>query len=83
MSQVKATGKDWAASFAGTLFVMAAFTPMAALWVMLAAGITHQYWPVVPPFGYWETYVLLLGVNVLGAAVKVGIKVTPTGSKSS
>ena len=41
---------------------------------MIALGILHHRWPIIPAFGYWETYVLYAALNVIGQSVKTGIK---------
>lgn len=49
--------------------------------VMLALGILHHRWEQVPAFGYWETYVIMVAINVVGSSVKTGIKLAPTTEK--
>lgn len=41
---------------------------------MIALGILHHHWPVIPALGYWETYVLYVALNMAGQAIKTGIK---------
>jgi hypothetical protein len=46
---------------------------MTLIWVwpvMLALGILHHQWAVVPAFGYWPTYALALGLGYLVKALK-------------
>lgn len=43
---------------------------LSALWIMLALGVAHSEWPVIPAFGYWPTYVLLAGATSLIGALK-------------
>lgn len=42
--------------------VMLAFNLHFSLWIMLALGVLHSYWPVIPAFGYWETYLVVTGI---------------------
>jgi len=53
------------------LFLMLAsvFNVLTAWFVMLAAGVAHGYWPQIPAFGYFATYLLILGVTALVGAV--------------
>lgn len=63
-----------------TLIVMITallITAPTTWFVMLALGILHHRWEQVPAFGYWETYVLMTAINVVGSAVKTGIKLAP------
>jgi hypothetical protein len=46
----------------------------SAWFIMLALGILHHRWASVPPLGYWETYVLFAALNLIGSAVKTGIR---------
>lgn len=63
-----------------TLIVMITallITAPTTWFVMLALGILHHRWEQIPAFGYWETYVLMAALNVVGSAVKTGIKIAP------
>lgn len=42
--------------------------------IMLALGILHDRYEVVPALGYWETYVVYVAINAVGSAIKTGIK---------
>lgn len=33
--------------------------------VMLAFGVLHRAYPVVHPFGYWETFVIVVSIKFL------------------
>lgn len=48
---------------------------LTAWFVMLALGVAHGQWPAVPAFGYWATYVLVLGVSALAGAIHGGLRV--------
>ena len=63
-----------------TLMVMVGALAIGApvTWfVMLALGILHHRWEQIPAFGFWETYVLYVALNVVGSSVKTGIKLAP------
>lgn len=49
--------------------------------LMIALGILHHHWEQIPAFGYWETYVLYIALNMVGQAVKTGIKPASTESR--
>lgn len=38
---------------------------LGSLFVMLAVGVLNDLYPQVPRLGYWQTVVLLLGLNVV------------------
>lgn len=64
------------------VLVMALLVAAPTTWfVMIALGILHHRWEQVPAFGYWETYVLMVAVNVVGSSVKTGIKPAATEKK--
>lgn len=54
---------------------------LSAFIVMLGLGVLHQHFPVVPALGFFETWLALLMVNIVGSAVKTGIKIKPTEEK--
>lgn len=53
----------------------------ATWFIMIAMGILHHRWDQVPALGYWETYVLFVALNMVGSAVKTGIKPAATAEK--
>lgn len=76
--------KKFYESIGKTLIVLVTALLVAAptTWfVMIALGILHHRWEQIPAFGYWETYVLLAAINVVGSAVKTGIKPAATTEK--
>lgn len=47
---------------------------LGAFFAMLGMGVLHSYWPHIPAMGYWETYLVLALINVVGAGIKTGWK---------
>lgn len=45
---------------------------------MIALGVLHHHWGQIPAFGYWETYVLYAALNLVGQAIKTGIRPAAT-----
>lgn len=68
-----------------TVAVQLIFAPMivmlSALFVMLGLGVLHQYFPDVPALGFFETWLVLMTINIVGNAVKTGIKIKPSEEK--
>lgn len=58
----------------GVLFAGLAVTLLSAFFAMLGLGVLHSYWPHIPAMGYWETYLVLAVINIVGAGVKSGWK---------
>jgi hypothetical protein len=57
-------------------FIMLSIINLSNAWfVMLGAGVAHGYWPVIPPVGYWATYLMLVAVSCIAGAIKGGMKV--------
>lgn len=50
-----------------------------AIWVMLALGAAHDQWPAVPAFGYWTTFVLLMGLFTVGGVFRASRNAKPSG----
>lgn len=46
----------------------------ATWFIMIALGILHDRYSVIPALGYWETYVLYVATNMVGQSIKTGIK---------
>lgn len=61
-------------SSVGVFFVGMTVALLGALFAMLGLGVLHSYWPHIPPMGYWETYLVLALINVVGVGVKTGWK---------
>ena len=72
------------AAFGKGLMVVAmglAFAFPSTWFIMIALGILHDRWEQIPAFGYWETYVVFVALNMVGSAVKTGTKLAPTEAK--
>lgn len=55
--------------------ISAAVNLLLALFVMLALGVANGHWKAVPALGYWETYLLVLGISSLAGAIHGGMRV--------
>jgi len=55
--------------------VLSIINLLNAWFVMLAAGVAHGYWPQIPAFGYWATYLLIVGVSAIAGGINGGMKV--------
>lgn len=63
-----------------TVLALGMILAFPATWfIMIGFGILHARWGQIPAFGYWETYVLYVAMNMVGSAVKTGMKPAPTG----
>jgi hypothetical protein len=52
-------------------FLVAAGLGLVVAWpLMLALGVLHHQWPVVPAWGYWGTYVIYLGASIARGLVR-------------
>lgn len=52
-------------------FLMAVGLGLVVAWpLMLALGILHRQWPVVPAWGYWGTYVIYVATSILRGAFR-------------
>lgn len=38
---------------------------VTAVFVMLGLGVLHSHWPVIPAFGYWESYLTLALLHIV------------------
>lgn len=57
----------------GVFFASMTVALLGAFFAMLGLGVLHSYWPhIYPAMGYWETYLVLALINVVGAGVKTG-----------
>lgn len=50
-----------------------------AIWVMLALGAAHDRWPAIPAFGYWTTFVMLMGLFTVGGVFRASRNAKPSG----
>lgn len=55
-------GTDLAVWF-GMILTLPILFLLLAWPVMLALGIAHSRWSVIPAFGYWETWGLSIGIR--------------------
>lgn len=46
------------------------FSFLRAWMVMLAAGVLHTFFTVIPLIGFWESVIILLGLNALRLSFK-------------
>lgn len=69
----KAIGKSGLALFA---FAFGGAINLATAYViMLALGVAHDQWPQVPAFGFWATWLLLIGVASFAGAIHGGMRI--------
>lgn len=61
----------------GLLFIVlsGALALLQAIPVMLAAGVLHGYWPVVPAFTFWQSVVLAWAWAVVWVAMGRSVEV--------
>lgn len=52
-----------------TLTASLATAFLGALFVMLGANALHAYYPIIAPLGYWDAWMILLGLSSLGLAL--------------
>lgn len=72
----KAIGKSGMVLLA--LIIGAGANLLNAYFVMLALGVAHDQWPVVPAFGFWATWLLVIGVTSLVGAIHTATRVRPS-----
>lgn len=60
------TWKEIVGEFLGQLLALA----LHGWFVCLATLVAHDYWPAVPPLGFWASVAILLGLSAVGHAVR-------------
>jgi hypothetical protein len=56
--------------FFATVVVLLAMGFPATWFLMMALGILHHRYEVIPALGYWEVYILYISLNMLWGAGK-------------